>query len=278
MEVENYVHNLGLFEESDDDIKPDYISPDGKSNNDTEIPNIKCRLASHLPFWKSIGVSDFILQVIEKGYALPFTSEPKPSVFSNNRSARDDKEFVTSKILKLLELGCIREVNRNEVHTINPLSVADNGKKLRLIPDLRYINQHLSLRVPKTKYEDMRTFRDLFEKGDFFFKVDLNSGYHHLDILESHQKYLAFSWITDGKERFFVFTVLKFGLATAPFIFTEVVRVLIKHWRGIAIRIFAFVDDFLGEAKSREEDAETSAQVNGDLERSGFIVCPEKAR
>ena len=153
------------------------------SNNNTQIPNIKGRLASHLPFWKSVGASDFILQVIEKGYALPFISEPKPAVFSNNRSARDNKEFVTTEI----ELGCIREVNHSEVHTVNSLSVADNGKKLRLILDLRYINQHL--RVPKTKYEDMRTFPDLFKIGDFFFKVDLKSGYHHLDILESHQKY-----------------------------------------------------------------------------------------
>ena len=66
MEVENYVHNLGLFEESDDDIKADYFSSDGKSNDNTEISNGKGRLASHLPFWKSIGASDCILQVIEK--------------------------------------------------------------------------------------------------------------------------------------------------------------------------------------------------------------------
>ena len=66
MEIENYVDNLGLFAESDDDIKADYILPDGKSNNNTEIPNIKGRLASHLPFWKSIGASDFILQVIAR--------------------------------------------------------------------------------------------------------------------------------------------------------------------------------------------------------------------
>ena len=124
----------------------------------------------------------------------------------------------------------------------------------------------------------MRTFRDLFDKGDFFFKVDLKSGYHHLDILESHQKYLGFSWIVDGIERFFVFTVLVFGLASALFIFTKVVRVLIKHWRGMAIQIFAFVDDFLGGAKSREQAAEASAQVKGDLECSGFTVCPEKTQ
>ena len=47
-------------------------------------------------------------------------------------------------------------------------------------------------------------------------------------------------------QRYFVFTVFVFGLATAPFIFTKVVKVLIKHWRSMAIRIFAFVDDILG--------------------------------
>ena len=51
---------------------------------------------------------------------------------------------------------------------------------------------------------------------------------------------------------------------------------LIKHWRGIAIGIFAFVDDFLSGAKSREEAAETSAQVKGDLEDSGLIICQKK--
>ena len=52
MEVENYVDNLGLSEESHDDFKADNISPDGKSNNSKETPNVKGRLASHLPFWK----------------------------------------------------------------------------------------------------------------------------------------------------------------------------------------------------------------------------------
>ena len=45
-----------------------------------------------------------------------------------------------------------------------------------------------------------------------------------------------------------VFTVLVFGLTTAPFIFTQVVKVLIKHWRSMAIRAVAFVDDILGRA------------------------------
>ena len=60
--------------------------------------------------------------------------------------------------------------------------------------------------------------------------LTLKSGYHHIDILEAHQKYLGFSWEFDGKIPYFVFTVLVFGLATAPFVFTKVLCVLIKHW------------------------------------------------
>ena len=46
-----------------------------------------------------------------------------------------------------------REVSHNDVHTVNSLSVADNRDKLRLILDLRHVNQFL--RVPKIKFEDI---------------------------------------------------------------------------------------------------------------------------
>ena len=41
-------------------------------------------------------------------------------------------------------------------------------------------------------------------------------------------------------------TVLVFGLSSAPFVFTKVLKVLIKHWRSFGIRIFAFIDDVFG--------------------------------
>ena len=57
----------------------------------------------------------------------------------------------------------------------------------------------------------------------------------------------------EGEWRYFVFTVLVFGLSSALFIFTMVVRVLIKHWRSQAIRIFGFIDDVFGGGSSHEK-------------------------
>ena len=57
---------------------------------------------------------------------------------------------------------------------INPLTVADNGNKLGLIMDCRYINRYLQ--ILKFKWEDIRTIRDLFQKHDYFFKCDIKQG------------------------------------------------------------------------------------------------------
>ena len=61
----------------------------------------------------------------------------------------------------------------------------------------------------------------MFQKGDFLFKFDLKSGYHHVDIYEPHQRYLGFAWEVKGIVTFFVFTVLPFGLSSACYAFTN---------------------------------------------------------
>ena len=75
-----------------------------------------------------MGASDVILEVTGKGYALPFGEEPEPAVFENSQLAKNHPDFATSEFLRLLDQGCVKEVSRGEVHTINPLSVTDNGK------------------------------------------------------------------------------------------------------------------------------------------------------
>lgn len=57
---------------------------------------------------------------------------------------------------------------------MNPLSVAE-GKKFRLVIDLRHINQCLVL--PKFKYEDLRSLSEVLDEGDWFFTWDLKSGW-----------------------------------------------------------------------------------------------------
>ena len=77
--------------------------------------------------------------------------------------------------------------------------------------------------------------------------------------------------------KFFVFTVLPFGLSTAPLVFTKVVRPLEKYWRFNSIKITCFLDDGLGIDNTFENALEKFTFVSNSLTRAGFIVNSEKS-
>ena len=83
-------------------------------------------------------------------------------------------------------------------------------------------------------------------KGDWFFKFEYKSGYHHVDIFPEHMQFLGCSWTFNGQCRYFKFTVLPFGLATAPFLFTKIQKALVKHSRRQGLRVFTYLDDGAG--------------------------------
>ena len=58
-------------------------------------------------FWKYIGSSDFVIDVIKNGYKIPFFSLPPSSEFKNNRSAKKESSFVSEAIQDLLDKGLI---------------------------------------------------------------------------------------------------------------------------------------------------------------------------
>ena len=109
------------------------------------------------------------------------------------------------------------------------------------------------------------------------FEFDLKSGYHHIEILQEHQAFLGFSWIVNGVRKFFVFTVLSFGLSSAPYIFTKVGRVLVRYWRSYAVRITVYLDDGLGFARDFARCEAASLFVKTSLQLSGFLPNDSKS-
>lgn len=125
---------------------------------------------------------------------------------------------------------------------------------------------------------NMRTACDLFSKGDWFFKFDYKSGYHHVDIFPDHTQFLGCSWTVNGQCQYFKFTVLLFGLATAPFLFTKIQKALVKHCRSQGLRIFTYLDDGAGTESNYENAKAMSVQVQQDIHASGFVANEEKSQ
>ena len=183
------------------------------------------------------------MKVIREGYKIPFLTYPPKVVLRNNRSAHEHRDFVTKAILELLATSRIKEVSLPP-HVVNLLSVSSKNGKGRLILDLRHVNQHVHKQ--KIKFDDWKVMEQLLVQGGYVFSFDIKQGYHHVEMHPDSIPFLGFAWEIDGELKYFVFVVLPFGLTSAPFIFTKIVRVLVKFWRGQGVRICVFIEDGLG--------------------------------
>ncbi|VDI21996.1 Hypothetical predicted protein [Mytilus galloprovincialis] len=130
------------------------------------------RLRNAYTYWQSINANDYILSIIRDGYRIPFYTEPKSCSLKNNKTAFDNAEFVESEITKLIGRGCLSQVPELP-KVVNPLTVARNTEKFRLVLDCRHINP--CLHKFRFKYEEAVEASHMFEKGDYLFTYDLRS-------------------------------------------------------------------------------------------------------
>jgi hypothetical protein len=99
-----------------------------------------------LIFWEEIcTLNSWRLSVASQGYRIPFLSDaqvPIPSLATQSQMALDYSSFAGDHVGLLLADMAVRKVGHRPRVT-SPLSVADNGVKLRLILDLSWLNQFL---------------------------------------------------------------------------------------------------------------------------------------
>ena len=255
------------------------ISPEASTSDKISIPvgsktyNVKGSLKRHFLFWENMGASKFIVDVIKFGYKIPFITTPTAIKLKNNRSALNNKDFVSHEIASLVDLGCVIELS-NPPEVVNPLTVADNGKK-RLVLDLRHVNKHIFKFA--VKYEGLEQLSSFMTSNCFAINFDLKSGYHHVDIFPEHQKYLGFAWHDGTKIRYFKFTVMPFGLSSACGLFTKLLKPLVKRWRNQSKSCVVYLDDGICIAKSEEVLRQQSREIRMDLSNSGFIINESKS-
>ena len=233
--------------------------------------DVQGRLKDRLNYWENVlKATSPVIDCIRDGYKLPLLSIPAPFSGSNQKSALDSAEFVTSAIKELLANRCICKMT-NKPRVCSPLLVVRNKEgKERLVINLRYLNQYLFKK--SFKYEDIRVALLLFQKGDFMFSFDFKSGYHHIDIHRQHWEYLGFAWGQGPNTEYFVFFVLPFGLSTACYLFTKVMRPLVKYWRQQGLRIVLYLDYGIAAVQGEQAALAASKIVQADLEKAGLIV------
>ena len=136
-----------------------YSNSDEVKYSVNKINTVRGGLAKSLLYWRdALSSSEYVLTIVREGYRIPLNSLPPTYNLTNNKSARDQPEFVRHAILKLLNGGYVIECP-TPPHCVNPLTVAKR-KKVRLFRHLRHVNKHV--RKQTFRYEDLKSLCQLF--------------------------------------------------------------------------------------------------------------------
>jgi hypothetical protein len=155
-------------------------------------------------FWRDkLKASQFILDVISKGYKLPFKDgiTPPSSHLRNNKSALENKAFVDDQLFMFERIGAIR-ATKVKPHLILPMSVVFSNKLRLVIDGSRNLNPFLE--DQKVTLSHLDVANESLKAGQWFATLDLESGYHQVPMHADHEQYLGTEWTREGKTVYFV--------------------------------------------------------------------------
>ena len=124
--------------------------------------------------------------------------------------------------------------------------------------------------------EDVSIARQIFTEGDVMCTFDLRAAYHHISIYEEHRKYLGFCFNSGKGNTYYQFDVLPFGISTAGYIFTKVLRAVVNYWREKGIKVILYLDDGIIGAESYITCQKIITEIRQDLDNLGFLMAEEK--
>lgn len=246
-------------------IKQSDIDTVGPKQGDFIAGNIKqCRNK-----WDTVTTNPVVLDWVSNGVKLPFDSTPPSFEIPNRQFSERYTQFVNSELKSLLAQGAVEKVNVKP-WCVSPIGVVPKkGGKLRLICDLRNVNDACT--PPKFVYENIDSVLDIVEYQDNFVSVDLQNGFHHVLVKEEDRKFLGFSW----QGIYYQWRVLPFGLNASPYFFCKILRPVAQYLREKGLKIVIYVDDILLIASTQNIEHDKSILLDC-LRELGWFIKLEK--
>lgn len=207
------------------------------------------------------------------GYKIKFDnsiSQPYPP--SSNNLSESDSLFLEESIANLLNIGAISECKPSSDQYVSRVFLVPKANgKMRFILNLKSLNKHIN--TQHFKLEDIRTCLKLISYDCYVATLDLKDAYFLINIHPESRKFLRF--LVDDK--IYQFNVLPFGICTAPFIFTKLMKPIMKLLRSRGFISSIYLDDIFLTGSSYDDCKQNVEFTESLLKSLGFIVNDEKS-
>ena len=248
-----------------------------------ELP-VGGRLKFFWQIWKNLGASRRVVRWLRHGYhlrfsrqtidsrGLPVLSLVAPAQLRTNYRDPVKQQALDTMVSELLAKQSIREMSPSEQGYFSRVFlVPKRSGGYRLVIDLSELNTYLA--KVSFSMDTLKLIKAAAQAGMWATSLDLSDAYHHIPMGERSQVFLCFQV---GNRRF-MFLVLPFGLATAPWVFTEVVK-QIKIWSSSRLRVlFQYLDDWLNLFHRRSLALHQTQELVRLCARLGLLVNHKKS-
>ena len=197
----------------------------------------------------SLTQDKWVRKIVTEGYQPRFSSSPPlrttpPMWIQSTQSPQLDAE-----VRALWMKGAIAVVDDPSTPGFycSVFTVPKKTGDFRLIINLRPLNKHLV--VDKFQMDSLKHVRQALGRHDWTVSVDLKDAYLHIPIHPEFQRYLRFV----HQDVVYAFQALPFGLATAPCVFTCMMRPILAWCHIRNIHLHAYIDDWLLRNQSHND-------------------------
>ncbi|XP_043270501.1 uncharacterized protein [Venturia canescens] len=181
--------------------------------------------------------------------------------------------IIRDLISSLLEKGAIEACENCSGQFLSDIfAVQKSGGGFRLVLNLKKLNEFVI--TTHFKLEDRRTAINLVSENCFLATIDLKDAYYAVPIAEEHRKFLRFRFSGGLYE----FTCLPFGLASAPYVFTKILKPVMAELRSRGFLSVIYLDDILVIGNSMENCKENLCMTRNLIEKLGFIINEKKSQ
>lgn len=223
-------------------------------------------MAAFLPQWRNITSDPFILQAIS-AYRLPFSHQPPFQVREpQTRLFKIEEQICSQEISCLLRKGAIEKTVECTDQFLSPFFIINKSSGgWRFILNLKSLNKFII--APHFKLQNWKTVIRLLFPNDFLASIDLEDAYFLIPVHQDDRKFLRFRF----QGQLFQFRVLPFGLASAPYIFTKILKPVIYSLRKEGLFSVIYLDDFLLIAPTYNQCLKNISITMKLLSSLGFI-------
>lgn len=142
----------------------------------------------------------------------------------------------------------------------------------RMILNLKLLN--CNVEYHHFKMETFKSAVNLVTRDCWFGSIDLTDAYYSCNVDKYNRRFLRFIW--EGQK--YQYTCLPNGFASAPRIFTKIMKPVFSTLRKKGQANVSYIDDSLVVSRTKAECVDNIHETVQLLDSLGLTVHPEKTR